>query len=55
MVFFLFQNYTVHVTDKGFVPKVLSVSTDDRVWWVWQGTTKPHNIIQVNNPCIKLL
>ncbi|XP_064633270.1 uncharacterized protein LOC135491376 [Lineus longissimus] len=43
------RNYTVHVTDKGFVPKVLSVSLEDRVWWVWQGTTKPHNIIQVSH------
>jgi len=42
-----FQNHTVHVTDTGFQPKVITVHPRDRIWWVWQGGKKPHNITQV--------
>ena len=43
----VWQNFTVHVNDGGFEPKVLSVNPGDRVWWVWQQGRQPHNIVQV--------
>lgn len=42
------QNHTIHVTDQGFEPKVVTIHPGDRVWWVWQEGSKQHNIIQVN-------
>ncbi|XP_033744669.1 uncharacterized protein LOC117330483 isoform X1 [Pecten maximus] len=43
------KNHTIHLTDSGFEPKVITVRPSDRVWWVWQGGKKPHNIIQVSH------
>ena len=41
------RNHTIHVTDAGFEPKVLSAHAGDRIWWVWQDGQREHNIIQV--------
>ncbi|CAC5396477.1 unnamed protein product [Mytilus coruscus] len=35
--------------DNGFEPKVITVRPNDRVWWVWQSSKKPHDIIQVSH------
>ncbi|XP_041347758.1 uncharacterized protein LOC121367568 [Gigantopelta aegis] len=43
------KNHTVHLTDNGFEPKVLTVRPNDRVWWVWQSCKKQHNIVQVSH------
>ncbi|XP_052779768.1 uncharacterized protein LOC128217013 isoform X4 [Mya arenaria] len=43
------KNHTIHLTDNGFEPKVITVRPNDRVWWVWQGGKKLHNIIQVSH------
>ncbi|ESO91438.1 hypothetical protein LOTGIDRAFT_153880 [Lottia gigantea] len=43
------KNNTVHLTDDGFEPKVVTIRPNDRVWWVWQGCKKQHNIIQVTH------
>ena len=41
------RNHTIHVTDTGFEPKVLTAHAGDRIWWVWQDGEKEHNILQV--------
>ena len=41
------RNHTIHVTDTGFEPKVLTAHAGDRIWWVWQEGEKEHNILQV--------
>ncbi|XP_055958273.1 uncharacterized protein LOC126828357 [Patella vulgata] len=43
------KNNTVHLTDNGFEPKVLTIRPNDRVWWVWQSCKKQHNILQVSH------
>ncbi|XP_067685414.1 uncharacterized protein [Haliotis asinina] len=43
------RNHTVHLTDNGFEPKVITIRPNDRVWWVWQSGKKQHNIIQVSH------
>ncbi|CAH1782616.1 unnamed protein product [Owenia fusiformis] len=43
------KNFTIHVTEKGFQPKVVTVHPSDRVWWVWQEGKKQHNIMQVSH------
>ncbi|ELT90741.1 hypothetical protein CAPTEDRAFT_219540 [Capitella teleta] len=43
------RNHTVHITDKGFEPKVVTIHPGDRVWWVWQESKKQHNVIQVSH------
>ncbi|XP_063446523.1 uncharacterized protein LOC134726026 isoform X8 [Mytilus trossulus] len=43
------KNHTIHLTDNGFEPKVITVRPNDRVWWVWQSSKKPHDIIQVSH------
>ncbi|XP_025107507.1 uncharacterized protein LOC112572161 isoform X5 [Pomacea canaliculata] len=43
------KNHTIHLTDNGFEPKVMTVHCNDRVWWVWQSGKKQHNIIQVSH------
>ena len=44
-----FQNHTVHLTDNGFEPKVITVNCNDRVWWVWQSGKRQHNVVQVSH------
>ncbi|KAL5013162.1 hypothetical protein ScPMuIL_007432 [Solemya velum] len=48
------QNHTVHVTDNGFEPKVITVRPNDRIWWVWQSCKKQHNIFQVSHQGAKI-
>ena len=43
----MFQNHTIHVTDRGFEPKVVTIYPGDRIWFVWQDSELQHNIIQV--------
>ncbi|CAD5112727.1 DgyrCDS1945 [Dimorphilus gyrociliatus] len=46
------RNYTVHVTDQGFEPKLVTVKAGDRIWWIWQESSRkalPHNIAQVTH------
>ncbi|KAK3579080.1 hypothetical protein CHS0354_029940 [Potamilus streckersoni] len=43
------KNHTIHITDNGFEPKVITVRPNDRVWWVWQSGKKQQNVIQVSH------
>ncbi|XP_076447663.1 uncharacterized protein LOC143284653 isoform X3 [Babylonia areolata] len=43
------KNHTVHLTDNGFEPKVITVNCNDRVWWVWQSGKRQHNVVQVSH------
>ncbi|XP_012935394.1 uncharacterized protein LOC101845075 isoform X2 [Aplysia californica] len=48
------KNHTIHLTDTGFEPKVVTIRPNDRVWWVWQSGKKQHNIIQVSHQGIPI-
>ncbi|KAH9503746.1 hypothetical protein Btru_066540, partial [Bulinus truncatus] len=43
------KNHTIHVTDSGFEPSVITINPNDRVWWLWQSTKNQHNIVQVSH------
>ncbi|GFR62052.1 hypothetical protein ElyMa_001861900 [Elysia marginata] len=43
------KSHTIHLTDTGFEPKVVTIRPNDRVWWVWQSGKKQHNVIQVSH------
>ncbi|GFN84346.1 fibronectin, partial [Plakobranchus ocellatus] len=43
------KSHTIHLTDTGFEPKVVTIRPNDRVWWVWQSGKKQHNVVQVSH------
>lgn len=45
---FWFQDFTVKVNDTGFSPRITTISPGGRVWFIWQGSDKQHNIQQVS-------
>lgn len=40
------------MSDRGFEPKIINIKPEDRIWWIWQDSSRTapaHNIIQVTH------
>lgn len=47
MIFF--KDHKIEVTDSDSKPSILNIHPEDRVWFTWDETKRPQNIIQVNH------
>ena len=43
------KDHKVLVSDNGVKPSILNINPEDRVWFVWDETKKPHNIRQITH------
>ncbi|RNA39086.1 hypothetical protein BpHYR1_016858, partial [Brachionus plicatilis] len=43
------NDHKVVITDSEAQPSILNIYPDDRVWFVWDDTKRPHNVRQVNH------
>lgn len=43
------KDHKIEISDTEFVPNIINVNPEDRVWFVWTDTKRSHNIRQVTH------